>query len=190
MIALVVWHALHGATSREVHERALVSFGETLALKDNAHYRYTANFRSQPVPWFKDAGEVYESWYVMNHSSALSDMLAAIDHGMCHEAHLELTRSHEQIITGSSSEAAGLYRHRAGGLEVSEARYLYWLEKDKLIRVHEFIEELIPHIENEASSLWSRIAGLSAGGHFCLFGAKKINLPANFFPIEIALDRI
>ena len=188
MIAMVVWHAISSGAKIEAHEQALIAYGNSIEEKAIVSYDYTANFRSVAVPWLDSDGRVYESWYVMNHSAALTEMLNHIDTAMTSDIQTELHTSHEEIIDHSTTESAGLYRLRSGALEIKEARYIYWLDKSHQTRVGEFLEGFLAELDNSSCSLWSRVAGLSAGPQFAIFTRSALNLPSGFDALEIALQ--
>ncbi len=164
MLAYVFWHQRASRITREHYQEKLLAFHRSL------HERHPQGFVGSVVleiarlPWMT-AGreEVYEDWYLIEHSAALDPLDEAAVSGSCYEPH-------QQIAHLASHGTGGLYRLKEGAIDLSQVagpRLITWFGKPAGMS-YETLSEYFHQKRGEPQGLvWQRQMTLGPALEFC-----------------------
>ncbi len=173
MLAYVFWHWKAPEVSRELYEKALIEFQNSLAAASPEGFQGSQVVRINGAPWTGAATETYEEWYLLEGSFAMDILNEAAVSAHC-------KTSHDQAARMAAGGCAGLYRWRLGVEEISEARMAAWFAKPTGTTYDELYRVMAQHTDLKKAGLWGRQMTLGPTPEFCLLAPNKINLPENF----------
>ena len=173
MLAYVFWHWPQASVDTETYVAHLESFHRTLAVNKPEGFQRSVVFAIEDADWLQTRGVAYEEWYLLDDSAAMDRLNDAAVSGVCEEPHNRVAREADGGI-------GGLYRLRAGGGVLSDARFAVWLSKPDGMTYRDFYEALGPLTSQPGVALWGRQMTLGPTTEFCLHSQNPIQLPLGF----------
>jgi hypothetical protein len=181
MLAYVFWHWKAPEVSRELYEKALIEFQQTLATASPDGFRSSMVVRINGAPWLEATAEAYEDWYLLEGSYAMDILEEAAVSAQC-------KTSHDQAARMAAGGCAGLYRLRSGIESIVDARVAAWFAKPAGLSYQEFYHTLSQRIDAGKTGLWGRQMALGPTPEFCLLAPVRLDLPENFNAIYLPRD--
>jgi hypothetical protein len=168
MYAYVYWHWPSPQAPREVYERFLIGFHESLGAGGSEGFFGSRVLRLAERPW-SDPIECYEDWYYLASFAALERL---------NDAAVEGARrlSHDRVAAvARDAGAAGVFKLLHGRATAPGAPLQYWLNKPAGEPLDAFLADL-GTIEGIVA-VWQRQLVLGPGKEFCIFASKPLQFP-------------
>jgi hypothetical protein len=122
MLAFVFWHWPRPEVERAEYEAGLAEFHDTLRRNPPEGFLHSAAFRGGSCSWGSASGPTYEDWYLTRGTEGLDPLEHGAVHGACQPPH-------DRVAKLAAGGCAGLYRLRAGTIELPRVRHSLWLAK-------------------------------------------------------------
>ena len=167
MLAYVFWHWPQPQIEHGSYVDHLAEFHRTLAANKPDGFRKSVVFRISNANWLNTDGEAYEEWYLLDDSAAMDRLNDAAVSGVCEVPHNRVARE-------AADGTGGLYRLRAGGEELAQARYAVWLSKPSGVSYKDFYAGLEPITSQPGVALWGRQMTLGPTTEFCIHSPAEI----------------
>jgi len=183
MLAYVFWHWPQSSVDGGSYVDHLIDFHQTLAVNKPAGFNHSVVFRIRGGSWLNTTGEAYEEWYLLDDSAAMDRLNEAAVSGICEEPHNRVARE-------AADGTGGLYRLRAGGEHLAEAKFAVWLSKPGGVTYKEFYAALEPLTSQPGIALWGRQMTLGPTTEFCIHSPNPIELPSGFSGLQPQITRV
>jgi len=183
MLAYVFWHWPQSTINPETYVNHLIDFHQTLAANKPTGFHESIVFRVRGASWLNTNDEAYEEWYLLDDSAAIDPLNEAAVSGVCEAPHNRVARE-------AADGIGGLYRLRAGGEDLSHARYALWLSKPAGVSYKDFYAALQPLTSQKGVALWGRQMTLGPTTEFCLHSPNPITLPPGYSGLQPHLTLI
>jgi len=182
MLAYVFWHWPRPEIDRRTYEEDLKAFHRTLHDHKSDGFNYSSVFHIDKPNWLNTNGAAYEEWYLLNDSAAMDKLNYAAVNGACEAPH-------NRVAYQAENGTGGLYRLRAGRVELTTSRMAGWLSKPPGTSYPEFYEQLGQLTSHDDTALWGRQMTLGPTSEFCIHSISEPKLPegykANFVQMEL-----
>jgi hypothetical protein len=167
MLAYVFWHWPQPQIERGQYLDHLADFHRTLAANKPQGFQQSAVFSISNADWLNTNNEAYEEWYLLDNSAAMDPLNDAAVSGVCEAPHNRVARE-------AADGTGGLYRLRAGSVDLAQARFASWLSKPAGVSYKDFYQTLEPIIAQPGVALWGRQMTLGPTKEFCLHSPAPI----------------
>ena len=161
MLAYVFWHWPRPEIERGQYLDHLADFHRTLAANKPPGFQRSVVFRISGADWLKTDGEAFEEWYLLDDSAAMDPLNEAAVSGACEQPHNRVARE-------AADGTGGLYRMRAGGEDLAQAKFATWLSKPAGVSYKDFYAELDTLTSQPGVALWGRQMTLGPTTEFCI----------------------
>jgi len=182
MLAYVFWHAALPDAQSVEYERWLTAFHAALCADPLPGFIGSMSFRMDRAPWLPSTGQVYEDWYLVEHSGTLDTL---------NDAAVSARRqvSHDRVAALAGSGVGGLYRLRKGQVALDQTRVAVWLSKPRGESYATFHAALGPRLDQGGTTVWARQMVLGPTPEFCLHAGTDNRLSADL-GVHISLDPV
>jgi hypothetical protein len=182
MLAYVFWHWPRAGIDRGAYLDHVADFHDTLAAHKPSGFQKSAVFRIRGASWLNTNDEAYEEWYLLDDSGAMDPLNDAAVSGACEEPHNRVARE-------AADGVGGLYRLRAGDVDLGQAKFALWLSKPGGISYRDFYAAVEPLTSQEGVVLWGRQMTLGPTTEFCVHSVGPIEL-AGFSGLSVPLELV
>lgn len=180
MLAYVFWHWPQPRIGREVYERRLIDFHDSLAANTPAGFHRSIVFRLRSAPGLGEQ-RGYEDWYLIDDFADLG----ALNSGAVSDSNAE---PHDRIASLAAGGTAGIYRLCAGSPTFAGARWTAWLPKPAGMSYPDLLHDLAAWTARPGHALWQRQLTLGPGPEFALICPTQPDLPAELGALLVPLD--
>ena len=180
MLAYVFWHWPQPSVDPETYVAHLESFHRTLAANAPPGFQRSVVFRIEDADWLRTRGPAYEEWYLLDGSAAMDPLNDGAVSGACEAPHNLVARE-------AADGTGGLYRLRAGELDLSDARFAVWLSKPDGVTYRDFYAALASLTSQPHVALWGRQMTLGPTTEFCLHSQSPLQLPPGYTGRQLPL---
>lgn len=182
MLAYVFWHWPQSRIGREVYERRLLDFHESLAENSPPGFHRSVIFRLRSAPGLGEQ-RGYEDWYLVDDFADLGSLnTGAVSDGN--------TEPHQRVAHLAAGGTAGIYQLIAGSPTFAGARWTAWLAKPAETSYPDFLAELAHWTDHPGHALWQRQMTLGPGPEFALICPAQPELPAALGALLVPLDAL
>lgn len=170
MLAYVFWHQRASHVAREHYQEKLITFHQILQERHPQGFVGSVVLEIAGLPWMTAGSEeVYEDWYLVEHSAALDPLDEAAISGICREPH-------NQVALLAGHGTGGLYRLKEETIDLSQAagiRVVTWFGKPAGMSYETFYERFHQKRSESQGILWQRQMTLGPALEFCWQSPEK-----------------
>jgi hypothetical protein len=183
MLAYVFWHWPRPEIDRRTYEEDLKAFHRTLNDHKSEGFNYSSVFLIDQPNWLNTNGAVYEEWYLLDDSAAMDKLNYAAVNGACEAPH-------NRVAYQAEDGTGGLYRLRAGHLDLSTSQTASWIAKPAGKSYPEFYAQIGPLTSRDDAALWGRQMTLGPTTEFCIHSPNEPELPEGYDAHFVQMDLI
>jgi hypothetical protein len=183
MLAYVFWHWPTSTANVFEYINDLIAFHSTLQITSIPGFHFSHIFHLDKAPWVPQNLLLYEDWYFME-SSAVLDTLNLVAVSAARKA------PHDQIAHNAAGGIAGLYRLRAGEVDLTRIHLACWFDKPVGMTYEAFFALMLPLISQSGGTLWQRQMVLGPTPEFCWWAPTSPSLPNSISGTILALKLI
>lgn len=182
LLAYVFWHWPQPEITLDAYTQSLAEFHQTLSTNKPAGFFKSIVFNIENATWLQTNGTAFEDWYLQADSASLDKLNDGAVSGACAEPHNNIARH-------AAGGIAGLYRLRAGEMNLMDAKFAYWFSKPAGVSYPDLYYSLEPITSRAGAGLWGRFMTLGPTTEFCLHSVTQVSFPkhlkANMIKLEL-----